>query len=104
MVSTDIPQMTSKFVKIVPLSDRHGNFILSPLQPSGGMILVIGPRLEGRLPKFSTIQTHRSCRFLPAVDFPGLRWSGSWSQIINQAQDFRNSSLGTATSANWNVT
>jgi len=33
------------------------------------------------------------CRFYPAVDFPGLRRSGSWSPII--------SSLDTATSANW---
>ncbi len=46
------------------------------------------PRLEGHLPRFSAIQTHLSCRFHLAVDFPGLRRSGSWSQIINQAQDF----------------
>ncbi len=48
----------------------------------------IGLRLEGHLPRFSAIQTHPSCRFRLAVDFPGLRRSGSWSQIINQAQDF----------------
>ena len=52
------------------------------------MILVTGPRLEeGHLPRFPAIQTHPSCRFHLAVDFPGLRRSGSWSQIINQAQD-----------------
>ncbi len=28
------------------------------------------------------------CRFRLAVDFPGLRRSGSWSQIIDQAQYF----------------
>ncbi len=52
------------------------------------MILEIGPRLEGHLPIFSVIQTHPSCRFHLAVDFPGLRRSGSWSQIINQTRDF----------------
>jgi hypothetical protein len=44
--------------------------------------------LEGHLYRFSTIQTHPSCRFYLAVDFPGLRRNGSSSQIINQAQDF----------------
>ncbi len=31
---------------------------------------------------------HLSRRFYLTVDFLGLRRSGSWSQIINQAQDF----------------
>jgi len=46
--------------------------------------------LEGHLPIFSAIQTHLSCscRFHLAVDFLGLRRSGSWSQIIDQAQYF----------------
>ena len=77
------------------------------MQPSDGMILVIGPRLEGHSVIFLAIQTHLSCRFLLAVDSLGLRRSGSSSQIINQAHKlriFRNRSLGTATSANWNVT
>ncbi len=52
------------------------------------MILVIGPRLEGHSVIFLVIQTHLPCRFLLAVDSLGLRRSGSWSQIINQAQDF----------------
>ena len=60
----------------------------SPLQPSDGMILVIGPRLEGHLVVSLAIQTHLSCRNLLAVDSLGLRRSGSSSQIINQAQDF----------------
>ncbi len=55
---------------------------------SDGPILEIGPRLQGHLPNFSVIQTHPSCRFHLAVDCPGLRRSGSRSQIINQAQDF----------------
>ena len=58
------------------------------MQPSYGMILVIGPRLEGPSVIFLAIQTHLSCRFLLAVDSLGLRRSGSSSQIINQAQDF----------------
>ncbi len=52
------------------------------------MILVIGPRLEGYSVNFLVMQTHLSCRFLLAVDFLGLRRSGSWSQIIDQAQYF----------------
>ncbi len=59
-----------------------------PPQPSDGLILEIGPRSEGHLPRFSAIQTHPFCRFHLAVDFPGLRRSGSSSQIIDQAQDF----------------
>ena len=43
---------------------------VSPMQPSDGMILVIGPRLEGHSVIFLAIQTHLSCRFLLAVDFP----------------------------------
>ncbi len=58
------------------------------MQPSDGLILEIGPRLEDHSPRFSAIQTHPSCRFHLTVDFPGLRRSGSWSQIIGQAQDF----------------
>ena len=46
---------------------------VSTLQPSDGMILVTGPRLEDDLPRFFAIQTHPSCRFHLAVDFPGLR-------------------------------
>ncbi len=57
------------------------------MQPSDGLNLEIGPRLDGHLPIFSVIHTHPSCRFHLAVDFPGLRRSGSWSQILDQAQD-----------------
>ena len=64
------------------------NGTVSPLQPSDGMILVIGPRLEGHLPRYSAIQTHLSRHFHLAVDFPGLRRNGSSPQIIDQAQDF----------------
>ena len=53
------------------------------MQPSDGMILVIGPRLEGHSVIFLAIQTHLSCRFLLAVDSLGLRRSGSSSQFIN---------------------
>ncbi len=85
--------MTSNFVEIVPPSRRQENRpaakkTVSPLQPSDGIILVIGPRLEGHSVIFLAIQTHLSCRFLLAVDFLGLRRGGSSPQIINQAQDF----------------
>ncbi len=58
------------------------------MQPPDGMILAIGPRLEAHSTNFVVIQTHLSHRFYLAVDFPGLRRRGSWSQIINQVQDF----------------
>ena len=57
-------------------------------QPSDRLILETGPRLEDHSVIFLAIQTHLSCRFLLAVDSLGLPRSGSWSQIINQAQDF----------------
>ncbi len=57
-------------------------------QPTDSLILKTCPRLKGHLPRFSAIHTNPSCRFHLAIDFPGLRRSGSWSQIINQAQDF----------------
>jgi hypothetical protein len=83
---TDISQMTSKFVEIVPPFHRQENASLP--QPSDGLILEIDLSLEGHLPRFSAIQTHLSRRFYLAVEFPGLRQSGSSSQINNQAQDF----------------
>jgi hypothetical protein len=48
----------------------------------------IGPRLEGHLPRYSAIQTHPSCRFHLAVDFSGLRRSGSSWQFIDPPQTF----------------
>ena len=61
---------------------------VSPLQPSDGMISVIGPRLEGHSAIFLAIQTHPSCRFLLAVDSLGLRRSGSSTQLIDPPQEF----------------
>ncbi|MCZ6859224.1 MAG: hypothetical protein O7I42_02910 [Alphaproteobacteria bacterium] len=61
---------------------------VSPLQPSDGQILEIGPRFEGHSVTFPAIQTHFARYFHCAVDFPCLRRNGSWSQINNQAQDF----------------
>ncbi len=77
--------MTSKFGKIVPPTAKR---TASLPQPSDGLNLEIGPRLESHSVIFLDIQTHPSCRFHLAVDFPGLRRSGSSSQIIDQAQDF----------------
>ena len=44
------------------------------MQPSDGMILVIGPRLEGHSVIFLAIQTHLSCRFLLAVEAVSRKW------------------------------
>ena len=78
--------MTSRFAEIIPRTTVEE--IVFALQPSDGLILEISPRLEGNLAKFAVIQTRPSCCFHLAIDFPGLRRGGSWSQIINQAQDF----------------
>ncbi len=78
--------MPSKFVEIVPPPTAKGT--ASPLQPSDGIISVIGPRLEGHSVIFLAIQTHPSCRFLLAVDSLGLCRSGSSSQFIDPPQDF----------------
>ncbi len=78
--------MTSKFVEFVRLVHRQGNSILP--RPSDGPILEIGSRWEAHYVIFLAIRKHLSCRFLLAVDFPGLRRSGSWSQIFDQPQDF----------------
>ncbi len=78
--------MTSKLVGIVPPFPAGRTAF--PPQPSDGLILEIGPRLEGHLSRFSTIQTHPSCRFHLAVDSLGLRRSGSSSQFIDPPQDF----------------
>ena len=65
-VQTNISQATPKFAEIEQLSHAKGT--VSPLPPSDGMILVIGPRLEGHLPKFTAVQTHPFCRFhLPSI-------------------------------------
>ena len=58
------------------------------MQPSDGLNLEIGPRLEAHSANFVVIQTHPSRRFHLAVDSLGLRRSGSSPQIIDQAQDF----------------
>ncbi len=47
------------------------------MQPSDGMILATGPRVEGHSAIFRAIQTHLCCRFLPAVGSLGLRRIGS---------------------------
>ena len=78
--------MPSKFVEIAPLSHRQENCI-----PSAAIRWPdFGDRPWFGRP-FAQIFRHSDtlpCRFHLAVDFPGLRRSGSWSQINNQAQDF----------------
>lgn len=74
---TDIPQMTFKPRKLYHRS-RAKRTVFLP-QASDGLILAISPRFKGHWPKFLTIQTHFSCRFLLAVDFLGLRRNGSSS-------------------------
>lgn len=74
--------MTANFVEMHHFPTAKET--VSPLQLSDGMILVIGPRLEGHSVTFLAIRTHLSHRLHLAVDFLGLRRIGSSSQIINQ--------------------
>ena len=74
---SDIPQMTFKPRKLYHRSSAKRTVFLP--QASDGLILAISPRFKGHWPKFLTIQTHFSCRFLLAVDFLGLRRNGSSS-------------------------
>ncbi len=48
----------------------------------------VWPCPEGHSANFVVIQTHLSRRFYLAVDFLGLRRSGSWLQTVNKEQDF----------------
>ena len=73
-------------------------------QSSDGLVLKIGPRPEGHLARFSAIQTHPSCRFHLSIDFSAYAGTGFRRRSSIRLRIFRNSSLGTATSANWNVT
>jgi hypothetical protein len=76
----------------------------SPLQPSDGVTLVIGPRLEGHLSRFSAFG------HTPPVVFtwPSIPLTYAGAALRRRSsirlRIFRNSSFGTATSANWNVT
>jgi hypothetical protein len=83
---TDIPQMPSEFVEIVPPSHSQGNCIhfAAIRWPD----FVNRPSFERPFAQIFTIQTHPSRCFHLAADFPGLLRNGSSSQIINQAQDF----------------
>ncbi len=78
--------MTSRFAEIVPPYHRRGNRAFSTANrwPDYSVFLC----LEGHLSIFSVIETDPFCRVLLAVDFPGLRRSGSSPEIIDQAQDF----------------
>ena len=72
--------MTSKFGRIVPPFHRQEN--CNPSAAIRCLILGISPRLEGHLTRFSAIQTRLSCRVHLAVDFLGLRRSGSSLQRL----------------------
>ncbi len=78
--------MTSKSVEIVPPLHRQENCI-----PSAAIRWPdFGDRPSFGRP-FAQIFRHSDTPLLSfslAVDFPGLRRSGSWSQIINRDQDF----------------
>ena len=71
---------------MVPKLRRSWNDLPPPA--FDGLNPAVWLRFEAHLANFLVMQTHFSCRFLPAIDFLGLRRSVSSSQIINQAQNF----------------
>ena len=78
--------MTSRFAEIIPPFHRRGNRI--PFAAIRWPDFGNQPSL-GR--PFAQISRHSDTPLLSfylAVDVPGLRRSWSWSQIIDQAQDF----------------
>ncbi len=102
MLSTDIPQMTSKFVEVVPPSHQQGNYIPFAAirwhdfgnRPSFGRSFAhIFRHPDTPLPPFFTSQWISS-----AYAGTGLRRRSSIRLRI-----FRNRSLDTATSASWKV-
>ncbi len=81
----DISQITPKFREIVPPFHGQGNcisFAAIRWHDFGDR-----PSLGRPFAQIFRLPDTPSCRFHLAVDFPGLRRSGSWSQIISQAQD-----------------
>ena len=64
---------------------ERSNFVRRPFDISD---LMISPCLGGQTPTIPSIRTHFPRLFHLAVDFLGLRRSGSSPQIIDQAQDF----------------
>ena len=73
-------------------------------QPSDGLILEIGPRPEGHYPDFPPFRQTSPVVFTWPSIFPAYTGTGLRRRSSIRLRIFRNSSLGTATSANWNVT
>ena len=73
-------------------------------QPSDGLILEIGPRPEGHCPNFPPFRQTPPVVFTWPSIFPAYAGTGLRRRSSIRLRIFRNSSLGTATSANWNVT
>ncbi len=73
-------------------------------QPSDGLILEIGPRPEGHYPDFPPFRQTPPVVFTWPSIFPAYTGTGLRRRSSIRLRIFRNSSLGTATSANWNVT
>ncbi len=83
---TDISQIAFKSMRSYLY--RAAIVTVVPPEPSGRIILVGWPYLKGRFPIIPVIQMQLSYRIYLAVTFLALRRIGSWSQIIDQAQDF----------------
>lgn len=69
--SSDISQITSKLVEILPRGPPC-EVVIFLLQPSDSSDLVISPCLEGYTPTIPSLQTYLSCHFHRAVYFLGL--------------------------------
>ena len=83
---SDISPNTFNFMMMLPKLHRRWN-VFPPLA-SDGLILVIWRSSEAHSANFVVIYTPPSRHFYLAVKVLALRRSGSWSQIIHQAQNF----------------
>ncbi len=77
-----------RYLRSAPtIAKSHCHWNAFPPLASDGLILAFWRRLKAHSANFVVIQIHLSRRFYLAIDFLGLRRRGSWSQIIDQAQD-----------------
>ncbi len=73
-------------------------------QPSDRLILAIGPRLEGHCPNFAPSRRTSPIVFASPSISSAYAGTGLGRGSSIRLKIFRNRSLDTATSANWNVT
>ena len=94
--------MTSRFAEIIPPYHLEGTVF--PSQPSDGLILEISLGWKAIWPDLPPFRHTPPVVFTSPSISPAYAGAGLGRRSSIRLKIFRNSSLGTATSANWNVT